>query len=310
MCAREFSPSRPGLVTFRPGRGSPPPDWSIPLHRLVYTFAGAGSRDPALSQAGRALVAASPRIGNQAWRVSGHGLTANTNAASVADVAVTATKAGLFPSVAAALGIECLVPDDPVALGELWPLLPESIRVPLTADALLPVLMFSPAGWPETTEVRSSRSRRRVPMTRSQMAFILGVLGKVVMTAVPRLEHLAECDGEDRVAIMNMEPQRAKAVTQVHGEVAGLLHHPRPGRSRSHPGQVQPAGTSTRSRSGVAARLPAAIPGGADGRYSAARTRPGSSAGERHARHPIVRLPPGHSLLPEVRARLRNLSAT
>ena len=57
----------------------------------------------ALSQAGCALVAASPRIGNQAWRVSGHGLTANTNAAAVADVAVTATKAGLFPSVAAAL---------------------------------------------------------------------------------------------------------------------------------------------------------------------------------------------------------------
>ena len=105
----------------------------------------------ALSQAGRALVAASPRIGNQAWRVSGHGLTANTNAAAVADVAVTATKAGLFPSVAAALGIGCLVPDEPVALRELWPLLPESILVPLTADALLPVLMFSQAGWPEAT---------------------------------------------------------------------------------------------------------------------------------------------------------------
>jgi len=105
----------------------------------------------ALSQAGRALVAASPRIGNQAWRVSGHGLTANTNAATVADIAVTATNAGLFPSVAAALGIGCLVPGAPVALRELWPLLPESVLVPLTADALLPVLMFSQAGWPEAT---------------------------------------------------------------------------------------------------------------------------------------------------------------
>ena len=105
----------------------------------------------ALSQAGRALVAASPRISSQAWRVSGHGLTANTNAATVADVAVTATKAGLFPSVAAALGIECLVPDEPATLRELWPLLPESIRAPLTAEALLPALMFSQAGWPETT---------------------------------------------------------------------------------------------------------------------------------------------------------------
>ena len=31
MCAREFGPSRPGLVTFGPGRGSSPPDRSIPL---------------------------------------------------------------------------------------------------------------------------------------------------------------------------------------------------------------------------------------------------------------------------------------
>jgi hypothetical protein len=106
----------------------------------------------ALSQAGRALVAASPRIGNNAWRVSGHGLTANTNAAAVADVTVTATKAGLFPAVATALGVECLVPDEPAALRDLWALLPESIRVPLTPDALLPVLMFSQAGWPEATE--------------------------------------------------------------------------------------------------------------------------------------------------------------
>ena len=36
----------------------------------------------ALSQAGRAIVAASPRVGNQAWRVSGHGLTAGTSAAA------------------------------------------------------------------------------------------------------------------------------------------------------------------------------------------------------------------------------------
>lgn len=100
----------------------------------------------ALSQAGRAIVAASPRIGNQAWRVSGHGLTANTNAASAADVAVSAAKAGLFPSVVAALDIQPLVPDEPVALRELWPLLPEAAFVPLTADAMLPVLLFSPHG--------------------------------------------------------------------------------------------------------------------------------------------------------------------
>jgi YaaC-like protein len=102
----------------------------------------------ALSQAGRAIVAASPSIGNQAWSVSGHGLTTNTNAASAADVAVTAAKGGLFPSVAAALGIEALVPDEPAALRELWPLLPESASVPLTTDAILPVLLFFPHGLP------------------------------------------------------------------------------------------------------------------------------------------------------------------
>jgi hypothetical protein len=103
----------------------------------------------ALSQAGRAIVAASPRIGNQAWKVNGHGLTANTNASSAADVTVTATKAGLFPSVAAALDLEPLVPDESAALRDLWPLLSESAFVPLTADALLPVLLFSQDGWPD-----------------------------------------------------------------------------------------------------------------------------------------------------------------
>ena len=77
--------------------------------------------------------------------MTGHGLGANTNAANAADVAVTATKAGLFPSVAAALNVESLVPDEPVVLRELWPLLPEAAFVPLTADAtaMLPVLPLS-----------------------------------------------------------------------------------------------------------------------------------------------------------------------
>ncbi|MET9241202.1 hypothetical protein [Nonomuraea sp. NPDC003709] len=103
----------------------------------------------ALSQAGRAIVAASPRVGNQAWRVSGHGLSANTNAAVAADVSVTAVKGGLFPAVASALDIEALVPDEPVALRELWPLLPETADVALTANAMLPVLLFSQNGWPQ-----------------------------------------------------------------------------------------------------------------------------------------------------------------
>jgi hypothetical protein len=34
-------------------------------------------------------------------------------------------------------------------------------------------------------KIRSSSSRRRVPLTRSQMAFILGVFGKVVIIRSP-----------------------------------------------------------------------------------------------------------------------------
>jgi YaaC-like Protein len=104
----------------------------------------------ALSQAGRAIVAASPHVGNQSWKVSGHGLSADTNAAHAADVAVAATKDGLFPSVAAALGIEPLVPGERAALGELWPLLPEAAFVPLTTDVMLPALLFLQRGWPES----------------------------------------------------------------------------------------------------------------------------------------------------------------
>jgi hypothetical protein len=74
------------------------------------------------------------------------------------------------------------------------------------------------------------------------MAFICGVFGKVVMIRSSfGLEHLAERGGEDRVAVVDQEPQRAEAIPQVHGEVAGLLRRPRPGRVRGHPGHVQPA---------------------------------------------------------------------
>jgi hypothetical protein len=41
---------------------------------------------------------------------------------------------------------------------------------------------------------------------------------------------------------VDREPQRAEAVPEVHGEVAGLLHYPCPGWARGHPRQVHPAG--------------------------------------------------------------------
>jgi hypothetical protein len=110
----------------------------------------------ALSQAGRAIVAASPRVGNHEWRVSGHGLTAGTSANAAADVTVTAAKADLFPAVAMAMGAEALVPDQPATVRELWPLLPETVAVPLTASATLPALLFFPDGWPDVTVFASA----------------------------------------------------------------------------------------------------------------------------------------------------------
>jgi hypothetical protein len=110
----------------------------------------------ALSQAGRAIVAASPRVGNQAWKVSGHGLTADTSAAVAADVTVTATKTGLFPAVASALGVQALVPGEAAVLRELWPLLPETADVPLVANAMLPALLFCPSRYNEDSTFSSA----------------------------------------------------------------------------------------------------------------------------------------------------------
>lgn len=104
----------------------------------------------ALSQASRAIVAASSRLGNQAWRVSGHGLSADTNATTVAGVAVTAAGGGLFAKTAEAMGLEPLRPDERVTLDLLWQLLPEAIFYPLTPDPMQSVLCFLPYGMPDT----------------------------------------------------------------------------------------------------------------------------------------------------------------
>ncbi|MEV6600076.1 YaaC family protein [Actinoplanes sp. NPDC051346] len=102
----------------------------------------------ALSQACRAVVAASPRIGNQQWNVHGHGLRARTSSTSVADTTVAASESGLFQSVATALQVEALAPDDVVSLRELWPLLPEMAGVALPGNFSTPALLFMPSNWP------------------------------------------------------------------------------------------------------------------------------------------------------------------
>ncbi len=67
----------------------------------------------ALSQGSRALVAASPRIGNQQWRATGHGLSMVSAATSVSDVTVKAACDGLFQAVAVSLAAEVLATDNP-----------------------------------------------------------------------------------------------------------------------------------------------------------------------------------------------------
>jgi hypothetical protein len=59
-----------------------------------------------------------------------------------------ATELGRIPgmtAIASAMGAEALVPDEPAALRELWPVLPETADVPLTAGAMLPARL-GPAG--------------------------------------------------------------------------------------------------------------------------------------------------------------------
>ncbi|HEY0637632.1 MAG TPA: YaaC family protein [Pseudonocardiaceae bacterium] len=110
----------------------------------------------ALSQAGRAITAASPRVGNQEWKVGGHGLSVQP-ADRASEVTVTASGSGLFATVASALGVEPFTPREQIALHELWPILPETAFNPLTSDFMFPALLFFQQGWPEEERFSSAR---------------------------------------------------------------------------------------------------------------------------------------------------------
>src|SRR5690242_10874941 len=60
----------------------------LPAHRITAEFVNPGPRDGAAVRDGALHDL-------EAWKISGHGLTANTNAAVAADVTVTATKSVL-----------------------------------------------------------------------------------------------------------------------------------------------------------------------------------------------------------------------
>ncbi|MEU4162676.1 YaaC family protein [Actinoplanes sp. NPDC026670] len=102
----------------------------------------------AMSQGTRAVVAASPRIG-QNWRVQGHGLSAVTDKSTLPEVALFANGDGLFQALATVLDFPPLVDKEQVQLGALWPLIPESIEAPLNADETLSAIMLWPGEWPQ-----------------------------------------------------------------------------------------------------------------------------------------------------------------
>lgn len=98
----------------------------------------------ALSQAGRAIAAVSTRLPGMTqvpdkanpgamiataveWKLKGHGITApGTNVKRVGQIVVRADWTGLLPGVALALGLPCLVPEEKIKIGELWPLIWET----------------------------------------------------------------------------------------------------------------------------------------------------------------------------------------
>ncbi|WP_432162819.1 YaaC family protein [Streptomyces tendae] len=102
----------------------------------------------ALSQFGRAIAAASTLLGEDEWRLKGHGIgTRNIDATQgLALVEVIPTARGSLAGVARALGVDTLEPQAPIRLGDLWRLIPETQRVPLPGAQGLPVMHFSPRG--------------------------------------------------------------------------------------------------------------------------------------------------------------------
>lgn len=81
-------------------------------------------------------------------------------------------------------------------------------------------------------------ARGRVPIRRSQTAFICGSAAGVVMTCSPSaLEHLSGRGGEQRIAVVDQEPQWSDAVAQAMSG-CGPLYCLCPGRVRGQSAQV------------------------------------------------------------------------
>src|SRR6266536_1053113 len=117
-----------------------------------------------LSQAGRAIAAASPRLSDKEWRLTGHGVSVKEtrDQVNIGKVAIEAHKGGSPQAVAAALGSRFLPPKASVQLEELWLLIPEANEELLPAlwdiEWRRPALRFSASerseahkGWDKVT---------------------------------------------------------------------------------------------------------------------------------------------------------------
>ncbi|MGW6783553.1 YaaC family protein [Streptomyces sp. NPDC054987] len=100
----------------------------------------------ALSQFGRAISAASTLVSGADWRLKGHGIgTKNLDASKgLASVGVTPHAKGSLPGVAKALGARPFDADVELTLAALWPLIPETERVPLPGAREVSTLSVNP----------------------------------------------------------------------------------------------------------------------------------------------------------------------
>ncbi|WP_442781292.1 YaaC family protein [Arthrobacter sp. MMS18-M83] len=99
-----------------------------------------------LSQLGRAIAAVSPKIGNDEYRLSGHGIKdgdlQGVASQGLASLMVHGEPTGAFPVVAQAL--ESSPMSEPVPLGTIWGLLPEAEKFRLSGGGGLQRLILVP----------------------------------------------------------------------------------------------------------------------------------------------------------------------
>ncbi|WP_372511260.1 YaaC family protein [Lentzea californiensis] len=130
----------PGRAT----RGHRKDTFGAALEQAEQLFTAASNVGPAsrpllafygISQAGRAVAAAAGNVDNKGYRISGHGIRVANNMeeigknARLAELSLVNHDSGAFPQLAGIL--EAASYFDPTRFGDIWGLLPESLRFPL-----------------------------------------------------------------------------------------------------------------------------------------------------------------------------------